>query len=678
VSGDFKIGSRVVQPSLNSIVSNGTAKHLEPKMMEVLVCLAQKQGEVISKEQLIRAVWPDTFVTDDVLTRCISELRRVFRDDPKEPKIIQTIPKRGYRLVATVNQVTPAPGARRWSRLWDRRIWGMLAIAVGLATAWVMTRPTPVPRLVRIARLTDSGAVMPNQKLLTDGTRLYFFGQTNGRRVARWMSTSGGAGAPIALPFDADLQDISPDGSEILIRELREHHEGDLWTISTSGGAPRRLAVGDTEGGTYTRDGHRLLYSKGSAVYACDRDGGNRRRIVSLPGDAYGIILSPQGDRLRFYVDQGPDEGVVLWESKSDGAALHRVIEDWPRPRWEWGGGWSPDGRWFTFSARRDAGSDVWLLRESGLLGQRAVPVRLTSGPMDFIRPIFSHEGKRIFAVGATRRGELMRYDFKKREFTQFLGGISAENVAFSPDKMWVIYVSYPDGRLWRARADGSQPEPLTVPPMRVGWAFWSPDGSKIAFEGRPMSGSRWSTYVISSAGGAPEQVATNTNPGGLTWRPDSKGLIFANWEGTSPLQVVDLESHSITALPGTERAVVPSLSPSGRYLVAKMKGLNTLVLFDLARQRNKQLPMAVTDTGYLSWSQHERYVYFIRGLGAEPLVYCRASIADGSISRLMEWKEFTPAGSTGAWSTIAPDGSLLFLRDLGGADLYAIDWSEH
>jgi eukaryotic-like serine/threonine-protein kinase len=101
----------VVQPSLNSIVSNGTAKHLEPKMMEVLVCLAQKQGEVISKEQLIRAVWPDTFVTDDVLTRCVSELRRVFQDDAKEPKIIQTIPKRGYRLVAAVKPVSPGPTA---------------------------------------------------------------------------------------------------------------------------------------------------------------------------------------------------------------------------------------------------------------------------------------------------------------------------------------------------------------------------------------------------------------------------------------------------------------------------------------------------------------------------------------------------------------------------------------
>jgi len=71
--------------------------------MDVLVCLVQQAGEPLSKEKLIQAVWPDTFVTDDVLKRAIGELRRVFEDDAREPHIIQTIPKRGYRLVAPVS-----------------------------------------------------------------------------------------------------------------------------------------------------------------------------------------------------------------------------------------------------------------------------------------------------------------------------------------------------------------------------------------------------------------------------------------------------------------------------------------------------------------------------------------------------------------------------------------------
>ena len=103
---------------------------LEPKVMEVLVCLARQAGEPVSKEELLQTVWPNTFVTDDGLKRAISELRRVFEDDAREPRIIETIPKRGYRLLVPVEplnlaqasakeplrQESPA-GGRNWRKL---------------------------------------------------------------------------------------------------------------------------------------------------------------------------------------------------------------------------------------------------------------------------------------------------------------------------------------------------------------------------------------------------------------------------------------------------------------------------------------------------------------------------------------------------------------------------------
>src|SRR6188474_2683722 len=70
--------------------------------MQVLVCLAERAGQVVSKDRLLHAAWADTSVTDDVLTRAISELRRLFDDDPKQPRVIETIPKAGYRLIAPV------------------------------------------------------------------------------------------------------------------------------------------------------------------------------------------------------------------------------------------------------------------------------------------------------------------------------------------------------------------------------------------------------------------------------------------------------------------------------------------------------------------------------------------------------------------------------------------------
>jgi len=68
VNGDFRVGRWLVVPSLNSISRKGTTVRLEPKAMEVLVCLAQHAGETLPKETLFHTVWPDTFVTDDVLT----------------------------------------------------------------------------------------------------------------------------------------------------------------------------------------------------------------------------------------------------------------------------------------------------------------------------------------------------------------------------------------------------------------------------------------------------------------------------------------------------------------------------------------------------------------------------------------------------------------------------------
>ena len=75
-----------VEPSLNRVSGPAGTMRLEPKVMAVLVCLVEHGDQVVPKERLMRAVWPDTFVGDDVLTRAISELRRVFGDDVRDPR----------------------------------------------------------------------------------------------------------------------------------------------------------------------------------------------------------------------------------------------------------------------------------------------------------------------------------------------------------------------------------------------------------------------------------------------------------------------------------------------------------------------------------------------------------------------------------------------------------------
>jgi DNA-binding winged-HTH domains len=100
--GSFQIGKWTVEPQLNDITNSNWTIHIEPKAMQVLICLAEHTDQVVTKERLMRVVWADTFVGDDVLTRTISDLRKALGDDAKDPRFIQTIPRSGYRLIAPV------------------------------------------------------------------------------------------------------------------------------------------------------------------------------------------------------------------------------------------------------------------------------------------------------------------------------------------------------------------------------------------------------------------------------------------------------------------------------------------------------------------------------------------------------------------------------------------------
>jgi DNA-binding winged helix-turn-helix (wHTH) protein len=85
----------LVEPRLNTVARNGTTIHIEPKVMAVLVCLAQHAGQLVTKEELLQAVWPETFVTDDVLKRSISELRRAFEDERTDPRFKDLVGRMG-------------------------------------------------------------------------------------------------------------------------------------------------------------------------------------------------------------------------------------------------------------------------------------------------------------------------------------------------------------------------------------------------------------------------------------------------------------------------------------------------------------------------------------------------------------------------------------------------------
>jgi hypothetical protein len=176
--------------------------------MDVLVFLASRPGEVIPKERIFRHVWADTFVGDDVLTRAGFELRRAFRDDAKSPRVIETIPRRGYRLIAPVSfpEESSAAGepdfrdrSVRSGRLLTRRV-ALLALAV-VPTAWFFWLARDPPKTFQLTNpvlLTTAAGNKDYPTWRPDGSEVAYQSDQAGNWDI-WV-TQGGAAAPETSP----------------------------------------------------------------------------------------------------------------------------------------------------------------------------------------------------------------------------------------------------------------------------------------------------------------------------------------------------------------------------------------------------------------------------------------------------------------------------------------------
>lgn len=162
----FRIGECVIEPRQNRIVRGDAQVHLEPRVVDVLVCLAEHAGEVVSRDTLNQQVWGNVVVTDQAVTNCISELRHHLGDDRAARRVIETIPKRGYRLMAPVQLVRVAPPTdqpwqpkalppgRRWMFLGGLVL--VLGAAIGVALWW-RNASTSVRPSVAVLQFRNAG-----------------------------------------------------------------------------------------------------------------------------------------------------------------------------------------------------------------------------------------------------------------------------------------------------------------------------------------------------------------------------------------------------------------------------------------------------------------------------------------------------------------------------------------
>lgn len=339
MNGLCEFGPFRLDPAERLLLRGSQSVPLTPKAFEVLVTLVARPGRLISKEELLKQVWPDTFVEEANLSYNVSLLRKALGDEVAPHRYIETVTKRGYRFTSNVRKCEPPiaaepevpvdnPGAAQKlgagrSRLSARVYkWGLIA-AFAVAVALVAG-------LVAMHRLEWGRP--PAVK-------------TTGGAIVRQLSR---------VTFDAGLQEFptwSPDGRQIAYASNRSGNE-DIWVQQIAGGPPMRLTSDPAADWQpdWSPDGRHIVFRserEGGGLFVMSALGGAARRLTAF---GYRPMWSPDGTRVLFYETpmRYPRFVPPLFVVRDDGSAPTRVLDALPRPldTWCWRGlGWHPDGR---------------------------------------------------------------------------------------------------------------------------------------------------------------------------------------------------------------------------------------------------------------------------------------------------------------------------------------------
>jgi Tol biopolymer transport system component/DNA-binding winged helix-turn-helix (wHTH) protein len=699
---------------------------LQSQPFKVLSILLEHPGEIVTREELQLRLWgKDTIVDfDHSLGTAINKIREALGDSAENPRFVETLARRGYRFIAPVSHPAVArlsPGAAHLASsspssdqpkgqpsatsqhtyelspadhgMPDSRV-RKLALAISFVAAlaaavWIgnyLGRPRADTAPVRISQITHNGRMSPGAPAMenlpstaTDGVRIFSSVIENGRAALSEVSVADGNVLPLSVPSEIaapSLGDLSPDGAKLLLRShLSPESEQALWVVPVDGGSALRVSNILAHDATWMPDGNAILYAAGNELLVTHLKDGSSSSIASLPGRAFWLRWSPDGHLLRFTIIDPIGHTMSLWELPTGSHSPRPVLPGWSNPASDCCGTWTADGKDFVFQSAHDGNDDLWLLNGKDVSGA----TRLTNGPLQFEAPVAARSGHRIFFLGLDTQSALQRYSAEKKEFVPENNFLSQANrIDFSRDRQWAAWTDA-QGRLWRARINGSEKLQLTPDSMQVFLAHWSPDGEHLALMAREP-GKAWQIYTVPADGGSPQALLNEyRNAADPGWSSDGMSIVFGRIpdlmgkeSGSRAIQVLDLRTHAVTPLPDSEGLFSPRWSPDGRYIAAISLDQRNLMLFDVAKGTWRLL--AQSSVADPVWSSDSTAIY-IHAFMADTQPIYRVDIPSGHFQQVADLASFR-AGEAADYffCGITPENVPLVRARSSTGNLYSLD----
>lgn len=611
----FSAGEALIQPSLNRISIHGRVAQVEPKVMQVLILMAQRPGTVISRETFLDTVWAGTVADDYLLNRSVSELRKIFDDDPQAPRYIETIRKSGYRLIAPIAPAKVAAAVAGPAA-------DELAAAGGPARGGTVAAATVPDLTAAVAPPSDAplaGATSSPGTLSGFRSRPFWYGLVAAgvvvvaAAVFLWgprtpAGTSGIAENYDVLPLTSFVgrefePALSPDGSRVAF----------IW-----------------DGGSDAFD-----------VYVKTIGSEDVLNLTDSAADERYPLWSADGRSVLFARTES--SGIAIMRVSALGGGVTRVLRDEAASDLR-GMSLSPDGTRIAYASRESAASPYRIFLASLDTGEKRIVSSPEPGTLGDIDPRFSRDGQSVAFVRAVNEAtkDVYRAAVDGREPTRLtFDNRKINGLAWSPRGERLLFTSTRSGMygLWSADPDGKDLRRIVLGAEDVHQPATTAGVDAIAFEQwMYRSQLRQIDLVRRTRADAGRYIPSTRWDSSPAWSPDGERIAFvSNRGGPHSIWVSQRDGRGAVQIADFGGAFVdnPAWSPDGALIAfdGSPEGKTTVFVVSPEGGTPQRISDGPGDNRNPAWSRDGAWIYFESNRSGEWRIYAQPATGGASIA---------------------------------------------